>query len=259
MEIQRSWMSADTGRKSRYAAHMLGGIGAIAALLVLLTAGGTLAGFWLGLPREIYSLLLCLGVTVLGTFLALRLGNRAVAHSTLFFLTVSDRLFALDARRPEGQHPTPFRLTDSAVQTQKRLRQLARQPVVPMDADEILQVERIRENQDCYAVRCWVSRGGRRPVRRVYFVHKSLEQLDLLLQELERRTSWQLQLEPVSSHTSLGIAISALALAGFAALCTGSHPALGRLPQEIYFPCLAAAFAAFASLVVFLVRRRRGE
>ena len=56
-----------------------------------------------------------------------------------------------------------------------------------------------------------------------------------------------------------GVALSILAFCGFAALCALSHPAVGRLPGGIYFPCLGAAFLTAFFLTYFIIRHRRGE
>ena len=82
---------------------------------------------------------------------------------------------------------------------------------------------------------------------------------ELLLRQLERRKSWAGALELAENRNPRFILLSALACAGFSALCVLSHPALARLPREIYFPCLGAAFLSLGCLVYFVIRQRRGE
>ncbi|MFR3792868.1 MAG: hypothetical protein ACLTWO_13265 [Blautia massiliensis (ex Durand et al. 2017)] len=82
---------------------------------------------------------------------------------------------------------------------------------------------------------------------------------DLLLRELERREGWENTLEPAADRSLSGLAVSLLVCVGLAAVCVLSHPAVARLPDGLYFPCLGAAFVAFCVTVGFAVRRHRGE
>lgn len=248
MKVKRIWMSAQSARKSRYGLYMAGGVAGITALVLLLVAGGMALVLRLGLPRETALLALCLGVTALAVWLAVALGRRGVRDAFVFFLTEGDRLFVLDARmlaRP-GRGLTGF--AAGALQTQALLRQIADDGRLPAAAGEILRVERIRENRTHRAV-----------VRRTCFLFDGIPDADLLLRELERRESWENSLEPPQDKDLLRLLLSALACAGFAAVCALSHPAVGRLPSGVYFPCLGAAFAAFCAAVYFAVRRHRGE
>lgn len=259
MKIKRIWMSAQSARKSRYGLYMAGGVAGITALVVLLVAGGMALVLRLGLPQETALLALCLGVTVLAVWLAVALGRRGVRDAFVFFLTEGDRLFVLDARmlaRP-GRGLTGF--AAGALQTQALLRQIADDGRLPAAAGEILRVERIRENRTHRAVVCRVRRPGGAVVRRTCFLFDGIPDADLLLRELERRESWENSLEPPQDKDLLRLLLSALACAGFAAVCALSHPAVGRLPSGVYFPCLGAAFAAFCAAVYFAVRRHRGE
>ena len=54
-------------------------------------------------------------------------------------------------------------------------------------------------------------------------------------------------------------AVSGLVLAVFIGLCVFSHPAVGQLPEGIYFPSLGGGFIAFCVLVYALLKHRRGE
>ena len=230
MKIKRIWMSAQSARKSRYGLYMAGGVAGITALVLLLVAGGMALVLRLGLPRETALLALCLGVTALAVWLAVALGRRGVRDAFVFFLTEGDRLFVLDARmlaRP-GRGLTGF--AAGALQTQALLRQIADDGRLPAAAGE-----------------------------RTCFLFDGIPDADLLLRELERRESWENSLEPPQDKDLLRLLLSALACAGFAAVCAWSHPAVGRLPSGVYFPCLGAAFAAFCAAVYFAVRRHRGE
>src|SRR5699024_1508606 len=88
--VKQVWMSRKTQRKSRYGLHMLGGIFGIAALALVVTGGGTVLGLSMGWPVELFSPVLCAGVTVLMLVLSVGLGRRSVEDTTVFFLTEED-------------------------------------------------------------------------------------------------------------------------------------------------------------------------
>ena len=259
MELKKVWMSPDTAGKSRCGLRTLGGIAAIPVLMLLLTAGGVFLSFYWALPRAAFSLILVFGVTALGVALALRVGWRSVGDATVFFLTEDDRLFLLDARGLVGPSRNVLDYAADAMKTQALLRRLARQPHVPTQAEEILRVASIRENGGYYAIRCETRRPNSKAALCTRFLVKGLEDEELLLRHLERRKSWADALEARENRNPFRILVSALLLAACAALCVLSHPAVGTLPQAVYFPCLGAAFVAFCFLVFFLIRLRRGE
>ena len=259
MVLKKVWMSPDTGRKSRYGLYTLGGILTIAVLMVALVVGGVFLSFWLDLPREAFAMALVCGVTALAVALALKLGWRSVGDATVFFLTDDDRLFAVDARARSVHGQGVLNYAAGALETQAFLRALAAQPHVPGFADEIRHVSGIKETGTYYAIRCQVCRCDHRTALRTYFLVKGNEDEELLLRHLERRQVRDGSPELRESRTPLFILISVLVLAAFLVLCTLSHPALGVLPQSIYFPCLGAAFLTLFLVAYFIIRQRRGE
>lgn len=259
MTIQKIWLSRDTGKKSLYAGRTLGGVLGIVALMVVLILGGVLLTFFFDLPREVFTLLLCLGVTALGVVLGLRLGRRTVSDATIFFLASGDHLYGLQVSDHAWFGGSPLGYASGALETQRLLRELAARPYLPAAAEEILCVENIRKSGTEYAVRCRVRRAGEKATGKTFFIAADFPEIDRLLFELERRRGGEELLEITENPNPAGILVSAVALAIFSVLCVLSHPAQGKLPQEIYFPCLAAAFVAFGALVTFLVRRSRGE
>ncbi len=261
IKIKRIWAAPETAAGSRYALRLWGRVAGIVALAVLLPLGGTLLTMAMGWPREPILLALCLGTAALAAWLAVGAGRSALRAATVFLLTESDRLFVVDARElcPGGRGALSN--LAAAAQVQEFLRRLAAKPFVPYGAWEVLRVDSVRENRTHYALRCELRRAGGqgRAVRQTRLLARGLPDQDLLLRELERRQSWQTTLEPRENRGPLYIALSGAALAACAALCAASHPAVGRLPQQIYFPCLGAAFVALYALVYFIVRYRRGE
>ena len=99
MKVTKIWLSPDSEKKSRYGLRTLGGIVGITVLALLLVCGGTVLMLSRGWSRELFPLILCLGVTALAVFLAVRLGRRSVQDATVFFLTEEDALFAVDVRQ----------------------------------------------------------------------------------------------------------------------------------------------------------------
>ena len=123
----------------------------------------------------------------------------------------------------------------------------------------ILRVEGIKENRSHYALACQVRRPNQRVIRRTYFLIKGMEDQEFLLRQLERREKWAGGPEVQENRKPVYILLGVLVCCGFGALCVLSHPAVARLPQSIYFPCLGAAFAALCCVVWLAIRQHRGE
>ena len=259
MVVKRIWMSTDTRRKSRYGLRTLGGILGIAVLALVLVAGGTVLGLFMGWPMELVSLALCGAVTALTTVLAVNLGRRSLGDATIFFLTEDDRLFLLDARHLADYGGSAISHAAGILKTQQSLRKLARSSELEAGADQILRVVGIREHRAHYAMICQVRRSNQRVVRRACFLVKGMEDQELLLRQLERREGCAELPEEEEDRKPFYLLCCILVCLGFSALCVLSHPAMSRLPQYIYFPCLAAAFAALCCAVWFGVRLHRGE
>lgn len=259
MTLKKIWMSPNTARNSRYGLRTLGGVLGIALLMTVLAVGGTLLGLVAGLPREVFSLLVVALVTALGVYLGVRLGRRSLGDAVVFYLTQDDRLYVLDARTLTGVSANLASQAAWAMDTQEQLRRLAGTATLPAQAREICRVTHIRERHGDWVVRCQcrVPGGGMAP--HTFFVVKGYEDEDLLLRQLERRQSWHGGPDLPENRTPLYIALSGIALACLGVLCVLSHPAVGRLPAGMYFPCLGAAFAAVFALVYFCVRQSRGE
>ena len=256
MALKKVWMSSDTGN---YTLHVLGGSLGIVMLTMLLVIGGTILSFRMNWPQAVSSLLLCLGVTVLAVVLSLHLRRKVVQDATIMLLTEHDRLYAMDTRRlSDHGHNLPGYVAGT-LETQRFLNRLAQMPYVPAGADEVLKVERIKENSSHYAISCRVRHPNRRVIRRTYFIIKGFSEEDSLLRALERRKNWKFDLDQPQNRKPLLILLSALTLICLAALCVLSHPATARIPHRFYFPCLGAAFLDLFFLVYLSVRQSRGE
>lgn len=259
MKSKKIWTSADTARKSSYGMRMSGGVLAITVLAIVLVSGGVFLAFRLGLPMKTVSVVLVAGVTALVLALALVLGRCGVRDATVFYLSGDDRLFALDVRSLARYRKGAAGFAAGTMHTQQLLRELARNDNIPAGADEIVKVELLLEKPRHHLIRCLVRRPGGRSARRTFFLWQGVADSDVLLRELERRQGWTGGPEIPENRTPFRLFCSGLALAVLAVLCVLSHPAVGQLPEALYFPCLGAAFAALFCLVYFIVRQNRGE
>lgn len=259
MELKRVWMSRDAARKSHFALHAVGGVVGIVALVMALTVGGVFLAARMGLPQQLSLLALGAAVTVLGVALGLGLGRRTAGEATVFFLTTDDRLFVLDVRTIARFGQGEVGYLTGAGNTQKLLRALAEHPRLPGLADEVYRVTAMQEYPADWSVQFLARRPGRAPVPRTCLVEKACPDGDLLLRELERRLTVDNPLEPAPLSCPRSVLFSGAALAGAVALCVLSHPAVGRLPQVAYFPCLGAALLAAWLFGYFWLRHRRGE
>lgn len=259
MEIKQIWLPVRPARKNRTGLGMVGGVVGIALLAVALAGGGTVLVLQSGLPVQAALTALCLGVVVLVVALAVALGRRAERDATVFFLMEGDRLFVWDARAAVRWSGGAAGFAVGALHAQKLLRRLAEQPRLPVAAQEIVRVEHIWAVEGGQIAVCRVRRSNGAAARRTCFLADSVPDSDLFLRELERREGWGNTLEPAADRSLSGLAVSLLVCVGFAAVCVLSHPAVARLPDGLYFPCLGAAFVAFCVTVGFAVRRHRGE
>lgn len=259
MELKKVWMSPDTKKKSKYGYRAVGGILGIVLLMVLLLCGGTLLSLSLGINKKAFSLILLTAVSALGIGLAVLLGRRSIRDATIFFLTENDRLWVMDARGLSSHGDGFLGFAISSMETQAFLRRQGKQPFLPKGADEILKVLSIKENRSHYAFRCQACHSDRHVVRRTYFLVKGIQDEQMLLQELERRKTWENVLEPAENRNPLYILLSGAAFVFCVILCILSHPAVARMSGEIYFPCMGASMVTFCFLLYFIIRQHRGE
>lgn len=259
MELKKVWMSPDTKKKSKYGYRAVGGILGIVLLMVLLLCGGTLLSLSLGINKKAFSLILLTAVSALGIGLAVLLGRRSIRDATIFFLTENDRLWVMDARGLSSHGDGFLGFAISSMETQAFLRRQGKQPFLPKGADEILKVLSIKENRSHYAFRCQACHSARHVVRRTYFLVKGIQDEQMLLQELERRKTWENVLEPAENRNPLYILLSGAAFIFCVILCILSHPSVARMSGEIYFPCMGASMVTFCFLLYFIIRQHRGE
>ena len=129
---------------------------------------------------------------------------------------------------------------------------------LPEEAAELLGVRTIKENHGYYTVLCRICYPNRQIVDRNYFVVRGCENEEMLLQQLERRRDAVLP-ERTISRMPMRILLSTIVCIGIILICVFSHPAVGMLPQVIYFPCLAGVVIAAFFIIYYVIRYRRGE
>ena len=256
------WMSPSTRDGARYGRRMLLSVAAIVLGMLALMMGG--AWFLLYLDpqvKAVLSLVWCLGATALAVWCAVRLGRRSLQDTLIFWLDDTGRLYAVDVRTLLPVSRSLIGHAAAALQTDRMLEEV-RQALATRgsiaNACEIVGVEHIRENRHDYAVRCQIRRGDSRGVQ-TYLIVKGYEDEDLLLMQLERRRIGRSHAELHRDRAPLLMLAGTGALILLVALCVLSHPAVGLLPQTIYFPCLGLAMLPIFLLVYLAIKRHRGE
>ena len=253
------WMYSGGDRKNRYGTRTLGLVAGIVLLTMAVATVGVVLLMEMHAIKPVGLLFLCFGTTVLAVGLAAALGRRSLKECMAFLLDDKDRFFAVDVRTMASYRRGALGSASMLYDVQRQLSILQQQSALPSKAMEIVQVSTIQENARCYVLRCLVRdfRGYGRA--RTFFLVKGLEDEDWLLQELERRRGWASPDNLPESPQPRRILLCLVGLVVCATLCIFSHPAVGHLPQGIYFPCLGLAFVLLVGCTYFVVKYRRGE
>ena len=185
------WMSPETKNKNRYALESVGGLLGIVAVMLAFIAAGSILPLMFGWDVRYVSLTVCIAVTVLGFWLARRLGQRSVRNALCFFLDEEDRLYALDVRLMVRYGRGLSGYAEASAKIQHRLDEIKRMAdsgyLLSSLAIEILQVESIREKQRVYSMICRVQYGNGGTGKRTLLLVKGYEEEESLIRELERR------------------------------------------------------------------------
>lgn len=255
MNIKKIWMPPDTMKKNGCSFRQSVSILGIVCLIFLIICSGMLISQYAGVYGRVVSIIFYLGSIAAAVWLSLYRGWRSVRDRTCFFLTEDDRLYIVNNGPLSGRNQG----IPGYMESDRYFHEAAEYPAVPGGADEIIKVERIKENSLYYSIICQVRHPNRRIVRHTHFLVKGYADEDLLLYQLERRKKQEGMQLPGDRKSFLCLVTSILAFIIFTSLCVLSHPAQELLPGEIYFPCLAGDLAAFYFIVYFSIRRRRGE
>ena len=262
----RIWTPPGGGGKNRYALTAVGGSLAIGAFAAGAVSGGILLAFRLGWSMEAASLILCLLVTGAVLGLTAALGRRLLSLSLLFCMDDAGRLYAVDARKYAARR----RGMASAAAVQQAVRALAapggilerrlreERGLTGLEP-QLLRLEGLRERRGSYALRCLTRFPSGRAALRSWILVKGYEGEEELLRALVRLPGPESGAELSGGDPFPHLLLSAGALAILLALCVASHPAMGRLPLELYFPTLGLTFLAFCRVLWLLLKRYRGE
>ncbi len=267
--FQKIWISNSTRHGNRYAWRVAGKVvGAVVLAMALLT-GLTFLALWLHWPMGTVSLVVCLGITALVIWMALRIGRQASRDTLIFCQDREDRLFVIDARKFVPYERGILGFFSMAAHTQKILRNLTQSGVLERYLSEkqslvglepqILRVENLRERPEEYALVCRVRYPHGGEGKASYRLIRGLEDEAGLLRALESLREAEHLVEPRKNPQPARILASGLFLVVLVALCALSHPAVGQLPDTLYFPCLGLAMVALWIFLYFIIKQRRGE
>lgn len=255
------WMSPLPKKKPFFPLSLTGKIIFIVLLSMLLILGGVFLLPLLPWPRQITSVVLCLAVTALDVILALRLGRTIQKDALIFILGEDNLLYVVQPAQLVYQRygTLPFSRWVQAVQRQRELIcQQVQEGKLPLHWQQILQVEGITERAKDYSLVCQVVYPDQTISPQTFLLPKEMEELRELLVLLEQMRSSE-QGPEINQPSPLPLFFSLLGLVACVALCILSHPAVGRLPQKIYFPCLGLCLLALFCFLYALIKRRRGE
>lgn len=257
------WMSPGTKKSKHYAARLVAGIVGIILLAAVLLGGGVFLMFHFEELKLVISVALCLGVTALIIWLAFRVGRKSMQDVTFFVQDEQGRMFVIDARDYVREKRGIPGLIHMAADTQKQIEKIKdyvnKMYDLAMVAPQILFVESIKENGDAYVLLCRVRFPGNVEARRTYFLVKGYEQEQELLWALERQRYRENAWEVKEDKKPFWIFGNSLLLAAAVMVCVLSHPAVGVLALNVYFPCLGIAFLLLTVLIYLIVKRHRGE
>ena len=258
------WTSPKTSApKSHYAWRSFGSILGKLLFALFLLAGSVFLALRPNAPKEVILTLSCVIITGLILWLAIGAGRRRQLDSTIFWLDSRDQLFVLDVRQTVPYNKGILGYFTMNRDIQKNIETVKRQlqeGFSPWDESaQILQVEKIQEYSRYYILVCKAELGTGARCRLTYLLGKGWPNEQELLFILERKRFQENAFEPKANRTPFRIFLSALAFLCLGAVCVLSHPAVGKLSQEIYFPCLGLSLIPLYSLIYFLVKHHRGE
>ena len=240
----RIWLL--NGRPSRLPAAAwallltLSGVGITAALSV--------AALVLELSVLLVSLLLVLAVTAVLIAGALALGRKYSTSTALLARDTGGHLYYIDAA-----DRLPYRRGLAGLW---RTEQEARHRLAALWQRELPDaLQEVRHGT--YAV-CML-RLSDRQYRRTLFLPREMPYRADLLHALEARWDRAAQSPELPAQNPLPLLLSGAAVLLLVALTVLSHPAVGRLPDTLYFPLLAVTSLAVILLLCLLLRRHRGE
>lgn len=265
----RIWMSTNTGQSdNKYAVRMVLGILGCIVLTLFICALGTVVSIKMEENKELVSLLIILLGTGLVIWYAMRIGRMSVRDTLIFCKDENDKLFVVNLRDQVRFRKGLGGYVAMAAETERLQTQLKNDGTLERKlqdgtmgdmACEILSVRNIKAQKDGHSVVCTVKFPTGRTGKATYLVCRGYEQEEELLFHLQRRLHKVITGEVEKNPYPVRIAISLLALIGMVTLCALSHPAVAKLPENIYFPCLGLTYVPVCFLLYYIIKMRRGE
>ena len=253
------WCAAEEGKRRYRPVWMLAGGFGLLLLCILIAAGSAILslysryGAWVSLGG-------CAAAVAVGITLSARLGSWSAEGNTLFWLDGQDRLFALDTRDSAPSGRGFYALLAQEKAAAGRMQKARQQLEAGQDpgGTELVEVLRVTLRRRGRTVRCIVRYLNGGTGEQSFFLPERMDGAEELLNILDRKRRGEGP-EVRTDRWPAVAAVSGLVLAGFTLLCIFSHPAVGRLPEGIYFPSLGGGFIAFCVLVYALTKHYRGE
>ncbi len=262
------WMSQNTKNDNKYTVRLILPLIAMVVLLPVVTFGMMIIIKEFGLSIEIASTITFIVLTAIIVCIALNMGKMANRDALIFCQDDEHNLFAINARNFVNMHRGIYRYAKMASDVQKALKNIKENQILERQmmqensltglAPQIISVESFKPNNKGYSAVCKVRYPNGNTGKATYLIEDGYENQSELIAAFERKKS-AYSPEVKVNYNPLKIIISLLALGTCAAVCVMSHPAVGSLPEKIYFPFLGAAFVMLFPVMYFIIKQKRGE
>ncbi|MBQ2755160.1 MAG: hypothetical protein IJF27_00630 [Oscillospiraceae bacterium] len=201
-----------------------------------------------------------------------RIGTNAHRDALVFFTDSDATLYVLDARNCAPANSGfrrsrlyfIFNFFKATVQTGNILKKIAKESISDNDirsgwlkehAVRIASVDKLQCLPGGRYVMCSIISPGGVVGTQKYDISNHTKELFELLEQHSISGKW----ETTAKTYVMQICISIFALLLLLVLCILAYPAVGILPEAIYFPCLFALSIPVFCLCLFILKRKRGE
>ena len=262
------WISQNTKNTNRYTARLVLTLIGIIILLPLAMFGTIILAHKLNRSMEIISMAACIGFTVIIIYTSLKLGKLSNRDAQIFCQDDEHNLFVVNARDYVGYHRGILGFFSMASETQRVLenlknnqtleRQMMQEKSLTGLATQIISVESLKPDNKGYIAVCRVRYRNGNTGKYTYLLEDGYDNQSELIAAFERKRQ-AYSPEVKVNYNPVKIIISLLALAACVTVCVMSHPAIGFLPEKIYFPVLWVTYAMLFPVIYFIVKQKRGE
>jgi len=262
------WMSQNTKNNNNYTARLILPLIALVVLLPVVTFGMMIIIKESGLSMEIASTATLIVLTIVIICISLNMGKMANRDALIFCQDDEHNLFAVNARNFVNMHRGIYGYAKMASDVQKALKNLKENQILERQmmqensltglAPHIISVENFKPNNKGYSAMCKVRYPNGNIRKATYLIEDGYENQNELIAAFERKKS-AYSPEVKVNYNPLKILISLLAFGACVAICVMSHPAVGTLPEKIYFPFLGVAFVMLFPVTYFIIKQKRGE